>query len=178
MRQSVLIILLLFFSSALFGQDTTQVKISNDSLVVLQKLTSKWLKDFKHCGVKLDGDTIKKTSEFRKLRKDPAYRKIIYGSYNWTNAVDYIKTHETKKYLWNLINMYSSTEKNREFVMKSLVSLNETENVKKLLYETFFTYCFTDPTISTMKRKRPVITHPEVLMKKLSDVKEMRLKIR
>ena len=179
MKRSLLIILLLFSTPYLFGQDTTQTKLSVDSLVVLQKVAEGWLKDFKRKGVIIDGDTIKKTKEYNKLRKDSTYRQLLYPTtYSWEKAAEFIKSKESNKYVWYLINMYSSSELNKQYVIKSLVSFNENTNVKKILYDSFFSYCFTDPSISTIKRKKPVITHPDILMKKFTIVREMRLKIR
>ena len=134
---------------------------------------------FKRKGVIPDGDTIKKTKEYNKLRKDATYRQLLYPTtYSWEKAAEFIKSQESNKYVWYLINMYSSSELNKQYVIKSLVSFNENSNVKKILYDSFFSYCFTDPSISTIKRKKPVITHPDILMKKFTIVREMRSKIR
>lgn len=178
MRIFIFIFFFLFSGNAFCQSDTTQVKISKDSLAKIEKTIKRWQKEFRKKGIMMDGDTLSKNPEFKKLIKDEAYRKTIYPEkYSWEKALEFFKANEMEKYLWFLINIYPTTQLNKEYVIKSMLSFDESVKIDKLLMKSFFTYCFTDPTLGIIKRGKPVITHPELFMKKFKDVKEIKSRI-
>lgn len=164
--------LIIFLPFNLIGQtnkiDLTQ--ISNQNKI---KMTE-WYLALTEKGVLKTGDSIKFSKEFLKVLNEKEYRKILFPKvYSWDQAVLFMKSQQLKQAFWFFINLYPENEKNKEFVIKSILAYDKAFKMDEMLINVFYTYSFMDPEISIITDGKPEVIRPDVLEKKLGHVKEM-----
>lgn len=176
-----LFITLILFSlySHVFGQNNHVGSI--DSITISKEQLSQtldMLKDLNIKGIDVSKDSLIVSEEFIRLLNDTVFRKSIYPTnYTWEQTIEYIKTKELKEAFWYLINLYPTSDKNKELVIKSVIAYDGLLKMDKVLINTFYTYAFTDPESSIMVNNTPEITKPDILERKLETVKELILYI-
>lgn len=172
--------LLFLLTSSLFtfSQDSNNLKTHADSLADLEVKAAKWIKELYEGGLTADSDSVYISAEFKKLINDEIYRKSCYpDEYTVEKTVELLKANQIKKAFWFLINIYPLNEKNKEVVTRTLLLYTKVYEVEKIISASFYTYCYTDPTIGTVKNNKPEILHPEMMEKKLKDTNEIISKI-
>ncbi len=170
----VYLLLLVMISVHTFGQGTVKTKATNDSLAVLEKKSQQWLKELYEGGIWADSDTIHISTEFKKLMSDSTYRSAVYPSvYTWENTIELLKRNQIKRSFWNMINLYSINDKNKELVLNTIMFYTKVYEVEKIVSGAFYTYCYGDPTIGKIKNNKPEILFPDVMEKKLTVANEI-----
>ncbi|WP_372794564.1 hypothetical protein [Lutibacter sp.] len=154
------------------GQTTNSqlgsAKQVNDKAILL------WLKSLNQRGVEMVGDSVIVSEEFEKVFNDKKYRIEIYPKiYTWEKTVEFIKSQEIKIAFWYLINLYSLNNKNKETVIQSILMYDKLFKMDEILINTFYTYSFMDSEINILINGKPEIVHPDILEKKLANVKEI-----
>lgn len=133
-----------------------------------------WLRGLYEPGVQMNGDSIVMNDEAKRLFSDSVYRKIIYPpTYDWDMVKYFIKNQYLQQAFWFLINLYSVNDKNKELVIKTLLTYDKVFNADKILVSAFHTYCFTDPDIAVIHEGQLKVVAPQVMEKKLNALKEM-----
>ena len=172
-------LILLICSICIYGQN--KHVISTDSITISKEQLSQtmdMLKDLSTKGVGISKDSLIVSEEFTGLLKNEVYNKTIYPDiYTWEQTIKYIKAKELKKVFWYLINLYPTSDKNKELVVKSVITYDNLFQMDKVLINTFYTYAFTDPESSIIVDNKPEITRPDILESKLRTVKELVLYI-
>ena len=133
-----------------------------------------WLKDLYEPGVSVLEDSVFVNAEASRLINDEQYRKILYPkTYSWQAAIVFIQKQELKKAFWYLINLYSLNEKNKEIVVKVILSYDKLFKMDKILVSTFYTYSLIDPELGSIVNGQSKITAPHIMEKKLQVLKEL-----
>lgn len=154
-------------SQALYSLDNTIG--TDDSMKIL-----KWYLDINEKGIDKKGDSIIFSKEFVKVLNDEEYRLFIFPeTYKKEVAAYLIDKKLLKQAFWYFINLYPQSDLNKETILKAILSYDQVLKMDEVLVNTFYTYSFMDPEISIIKDGKPEIVHPDILEKKLSDVKEM-----
>lgn len=170
--KKILTLSFLFFSLFGFSQETDSLAIRKKQLQDTQTLT--WLAELSEKGMEISGDSIKTSKEFKRVLADEKYRNLLYPKkYNWDVALFFMKKNMLKQTFWYFINLYPQSTSNKELVMKSILAYEKYLKMDEIMINTFYTFCFMDPEISIIKEGKPEIIHPDVLEKKLSNVKEI-----
>ena len=158
--------------SFIFGQTTNSQTATTVQSVDLKSF--EWLTELTEKGLELTKDSVTITREFQKVLQDENYRATLYpDNYSWEQAIKFIQNKELKKAYWYFINLYPENEENKKLVVKSILTYDQLFKMDEILVNTFYTYCFMDPEINIIKDGNPEIVHPDILEKKLNDVKEM-----
>jgi hypothetical protein len=132
------------------------------------------LKDLSTKGIDLSKDSLYVSEEFNRLLTEEDYFKSIYPEiYTWEQTIKFIETKELKKAFWFLINLYPKSDKNKELVIKSVISYDTLFKMDLVLINAFYTYAFTDPEISKIIDDNPEIIRPDILESKLRTVNEL-----
>ena len=133
-----------------------------------------WLMDLYEPGVTVADDSIFINAESLRLMNDEAYQKLVYPkTYTWPAALQLIEKQELKKAFWYLINLYEINEKNKDLVVKTVITYDKLFKMDKILVSTFYTYSLIDPEIGTIKNGHSEVTAPHILEKKLQSLKEI-----
>ena len=150
-----------------------QSKITLDS--VSSETSIAWIKNLYEPGVRIDEDSISISPEVNLLLTDSLYRASAYPEkYTWEAAVILIQKTELKKAFWYLINLYlTNDQKSKNIVVKTVLAYDRLFIMDKVLVSSFYTYCYTDPEIGTIKNGQPDITKPNVLETKFDAMKEI-----
>lgn len=171
----LLLIILLILSFGIYGQQKS-IKPSDTISITKDQIsqTINLLKDLNSKGADLIKDSLFVSEEFKKLLNDETYRKTIYPDvYSWEQTINYIQTKDLKKAFWFLINLYPTSDKNKELVVRSVITYDALFNMDKVLINTFYTYAFTDPEVSIIVENSPEIKKPDILENKLRTVNEL-----
>ena len=158
---------LIIFQS--IGQ-TTQVSSSeNDNANV-----ESWIDDLYTAGVSIQGDSAILSEEVKLLLTESELYTFMYPKeYTWEVTLALIEKNQIKRAFWYMINLYSTNDKNKELVVKSILTYNKFLDMEKVLTNTFYTYCFIDPQIGTLKNGQPNIIAPHLLEEKLIVVQQL-----
>ncbi|MDA9773718.1 hypothetical protein N9B82_02065 [Saprospiraceae bacterium] len=133
-----------------------------------------WLQALYVHGVEMTDDTIYIREEVLSLLADEDYRNEFYQNQgNWVKTMEYIKGNDLKKACWNLINLSMINEYSQEKVVKTYLTYNKMFDMEKILISSFYTYCYTDPSIGLIEDGKPIIKAPHILEEKLEAVKEI-----
>jgi len=174
LKYTFLLFVFSIHTCVLFGQSSRE-----DSIAVASKIIKEWLIDLNQNGLEIRGDSLIVSQEVLKLMDDEAYRKTLYPEvYTWESAVQFIQREELKQAFWYFINLYPLGPKNKELVLKSVLTYDRLFKMDKLLTSTFYTYSFLDPEIGEFVDGKPEITRPDILDKKLNTVNEINQYIR
>ena len=167
--------LFIIYSLSIFGQSNHTR--SSDSISISKEQLSQTLDMLKRLntkGIDMSKDSLIVSEEFNKILNDENYRNTIYPEvYTWEKALNYINNKDLKKAFWFLINLYPTSDKNKQLVIKSVVTYDALFNMNKVLINTFYTYAFTDPEVSIIVENSPEITRPDILESKLRTVNEI-----
>lgn len=169
-----LTLMLIFLQSALisFSQTPAKANASADSNNTAVKFIKDWQRDFFDEGISLQKDSLRISDESKKLLLDSEYRKSTYPSkYNWQQAIQLMNKMELKKAFWHLLNLYRTDTAHQELVLQTFIMYDSLVDMQKQLINTFYTYALTDPEISVFKKGKLNVVRPDILEKKLSDVK-------
>ncbi len=167
-------LMLICLQSALisFSQTTAKNIASKDTTNTAVKFLKEWEKNFLAEGISIEKDSLHISDESKKLLLDSEYRKSIYpAKYNWQQAIQLMNKMELKQAFWHLINLYRTEPEHKELVLQTFIMYDSLVNMEKILVNTFYTYALTDPEICVFKNSNPKIVHPDILEKKLADVK-------
>ena len=163
---------LVFLVCKSYGQSESYIDYTQYSSEELAAMI--WLNNLYDRGIINKDDSIHTSAEFQKALLDTIYREQIYPeTYNWNDVLDFMKTKELKKAFWHLINLYYKNEKNKENVLKIMLSYIKVLEMDKVLVGTFYTYCFQDPEIGIIVNGKPEIQRPDILEAKLRIVREI-----
>lgn len=133
-----------------------------------------WLESLYEENVTVEGDSVKMGKETERLLTDEAYRQAMYpATYTWDVAVYFISKQDIKRACWFLMNLYLINDKNKEVVIKSLVTYDKLFKMDKILTNAFYTYVLTDPEIGTLADGEFKVTAPHIIEKKLNALKEI-----
>jgi len=138
------------------------------------KIVKDWLTDLNQKGLELNGDSLIINKEVIELLQSQSYRDSIYPAiYSWESALHFIQKEQLKPAFWYFINLYPVNQKNRELVLKSILTYDQLFKMDEVLIATFYTYSFLDPEITRLNDGVPEITRPDILERKLTTVKEI-----
>lgn len=164
-------VILLISTFSVLCQAQTE-KMNNDTLQLLNNL--EWLSNLNEKGLEIDGDSIKIGKDFQKLLTDSAYFNTMYpDNYSWEQTMDFIQKQELKEAFWYMINLYPESEKNKELVLRSVITYDQILKMDEVMVNAFNTFCYADPEISRIENDRPEIVHPDIFELKLGVVKEI-----
>jgi hypothetical protein len=166
-----------FLAIALFscfnGFSQNDLEINKDTLDLLNK-TKKWVTELYEPGLKLENDIVYVSEEFKILLNNKEYRKIVYpDTYTWEMTTALLKASRFKIAFWHLLRLYPQSEKNKELVMRVLITYDQIFKVDKVLSSVLYTYVFCDPEISAFKAGKPEIIRPDLFEAIRSDVLEI-----
>lgn len=164
-------IVILFLSPIFcFGQWADQIPVPSDTSKMSRTLA--WVKELYEPGVRLANDSVMVSAEFKRILKDAQIRKMLFPeTYTWEKTIELLNASKFKIAFWYLINLYPQSDKNKELVLKVVITYDKIFEMDKALTSTFYTYSFLDPRISVIKNERPEVTHPEVFESLMSQVK-------
>jgi hypothetical protein len=147
---------------------TTAINISQDSAVAA------WLEDLYAEAVTVGEDSIVVSPEAKRLLVDEVYRGLMYPKiYSWEVTVELIKRLELKKAFWYMVNLYMADARNKDIVVKSLMTYDRLFKMEKVLVNSFYTYVLADPEIGTLTGGEFKVTAPHIMEKKLNALKEI-----
>ena len=133
-----------------------------------------WLKFLSEKGIEKKGDSIVVSEEYLRVLNDNQYRLIVYPKkYSWEIVAALIKLKQLKITFWQLINLYSSNEENKEAVLKTIVMYDRVFPMDTMLVAAFNTYIYLDPEVSVIKNGDSEITRPDILEEKLRNLNEI-----
>ena len=133
-----------------------------------------WLKFLSEKGIEKKGDSIVVSEEYLRVLNDNQYRLIVYPKkYSWEIVAALIKLKQLKITFWQLINLYSSNEENKETVLKTIVMYDRVFPMDTMLVAAFNTYIYLDPEVSVIKNGDSEITRPDILEGKLRNLNEI-----
>ncbi len=133
-----------------------------------------WLKFLSEKGIEKKGDSIVVSEEYLRVLNDNQYRLIVYPKkYSWEIVAALIKLKQLKITFWQLINLYSSNEENKETVLKTIVMYDRVFPMDTMLVAAFNTYIYLDPEVSVIKNGDSEITRPDILEEKLRNLNEI-----
>ena len=138
------------------------------------KFLNTWTKNLFDPGISVDGDSLHINEEAKKLILDSQYRKNTYPEkYNWPQAIQLLNNMDLKKAFWHMLNLYRTDTTHRTLVVQTFIIYDSVVDMEKLLVNSFYTYALTDPEVCVFKNGKPNIVRPDILEKKLNDVKEI-----
>ena len=136
--------------------------------------TESWVDELYTAGVALNGDSVILSEEVQHLlNKTELYTFMYPEEYTWEVTLALVEKNQLKKAFWYMINLYSSSDKNKELVTKSILAYTSFLDMEKVLTNTFYTYCFMDPQIGTISDGKPTIFAPHLLEQKMHVVQEL-----
>jgi hypothetical protein len=161
-----------FFGLIIFqsnGQTNINVNASNNDQIV-----EAWVEDLYTAGVSYEGDSVSINKEVEiLLNKSDLFMFMYPEKYTWEVTLALIEKNQLKKAFWYMINLYRIDNTNKELVVKSMLTYNKFLDMEKVLTNTFYTYCFTDPEIGTITNGKPEINAPHILEEKLMVVQQL-----
>jgi hypothetical protein len=72
-----------------------------------------------------------------------------------------------------MLNLYLKNDKNKDLVVKSILSYNKLFKMGEIMEATYKTYALLDPEIGIFKNSQTEITSPHILENKLNALKEI-----
>lgn len=165
------------WSSISFIMLQLSVYSQSDSLILAQNENEKvleWIEDLYEHGVSTSSDSIIINEESQRLMSDEDYRDIIYPTvYTWEMTTKFMADQELKKAFWYMLNLYLVNDKNKDLVIKSILSYNRLFKMDEIMEATYKTYALLDPAIGVFKNGQTEITSPHILEEKLYALKEI-----
>jgi len=152
---------MLLFEPA-FSQNTEgQSQDYRDSVII------DWIQDLYSSDLFVEGDSTRYLLEKERLLGDSVYRQLVYPeTYTWPVAAELIKRQELKKAFWYFINLYRDDKKNKDMVLTCFLTYAKLFKMDEVVFNTFYTYCTTDPQISEIKNGEAVMYAPHILEEK------------
>ena len=172
-RVPIILGLIFFYQPlTLVGQDSSSAMTDAQKQEVISTLMA--LGELSKPGLIQQGDSIMQNEEFARLLDDSLYRQQIYPhNYSWEEAGLLLKQKEFKKALWYLINLYPESEENKLKTIQVSLALGSVIKIDEAFTNTFSTYCYTDPEVSTVVNGEAEIQRPDILESKMRDLKEL-----
>lgn len=168
----ILGLIFFYLPLTLVGQDSTSAMTDAQKQEVISTLLA--LGELSKPGLIQQGDSIVENEEFARLLDDSLYRQQIYPhTYSWEEAGLLLEQKEFKKALWYLINLYPESEENKLKTIKVSLALGSVIKIEEAFTNTFSTYCYTDPEVSTVVNGEAEIQRPDILESKMRDLKEL-----
>ncbi len=135
----------------------------------------KWFEDLYVFGVEVEGDSLKIHPDVIKLFEDSAYYALVFPvPYSWEITVAALKAMDFKKAFWYMINLYHiDPAKNREIVLRTILSFKELLEVERLLLSSFYTFAYFSPEHSTLENGKLNVQRPDLLEEKMNTLKIM-----
>lgn len=135
---------------------------------------SQWIKNLTEKGVEIRNDSVFISNDYKRAINDINYRKIVYPKkYKWEYVAACIKMNNLKPAFWHLINLYSKSPKDKEIVLKFIITYDNIFLMDEVLLATFYTYSFMDPETSIINDGQPETIKPDIMDNKLNNVNEM-----
>ena len=126
-----------------------------------------WVQDLYSSDLMVEGDSTRYLEEKRRLTNDDGFRKLVYPeAYTWRVASALIERQELKKAFWYFINLYRDNEENKEKVIKCFLTYTNLFKMDEVIFNTFYTYCNTDPQISKIIDGEPEVFAPHIFEEK------------
>ena len=130
-----------------------------------------WFENLYTHGIRVEADTLILSEEVRHLISDTDAQSAVFpDEYQWEDAITMMKAMDLKKAFWFLINLYPS---DKALVMKTIITYDSLLKMDEALISSFYTYAMIDPHISNINQGKPEVLRPDLVEKKLSDLKEM-----
>jgi hypothetical protein len=172
-RVPIILGLIFFYQPlTLVGQDSSSAMTDAQKQEVISTLLA--LGELSKPGLIQQGDSIVENEEFARLLDDSLYRQQIYPhTYSWEEAGLLLEQKEFKKALWYLINLYPESEENKLKTIQVSLALGSVIKIDEAFTNTFSTYCYTDPEVSTVVNGEAEIQRPDILESKMRDLKEL-----
>ena len=172
-RVPIILGLIFFYQPlTLVGQDSSSAMTDAQKQEVISTLMA--LGELSKPGLIQQGDSIMQNEEFARLLDDSLYRQQIYPhTYSWEEAGLLLEQKEFKKALWYLINLYPESEENKLRTIQVSLALGSVIKIEEAFTNTFSTYCYTDPEVSTVVNGEAEIQRPDILESKMRDLKEL-----
>ena len=172
-RVPIILGLIFFYQPlTLVGQDSSSAMTDAQKQEVISTLLA--LGELSKPGLIQQGDSIMQNEEFARLLDDSLYRQQIYpDTYSWEEAGLLLEQKEFKKALWYLINLYPESEENKLKTIQVSLALGSVIKIDEAFTNTFSTYCYTDPEVSTVVNGEAEIQRPDILESKMRDLKEL-----
>ena len=168
----ILVLIFFYLPLTLVGQDSTSAMTDAQKQEVISTLLA--LGELSKPGLIQQGDSIVENEEFARLLDDSLYRQQIYpDTYSWEEAGLLLERKEFKKALWYLINLYPESEENKLKTIKVCLALGSVIKIEEAFTNTFSTYCYADPEVSTVVNGEAEIQRPDILESKMRDLKEL-----
>lgn len=122
----------------------------------------------------MEGDTLVIGEELHKILNDDEYRNSIFPEiYTWEQVIAFLENQEMKKAFWFFINLYPENDRNRELVIKSIMTYDQVLEMDVVMMNTFYTYAFVDPIVCVINDAKPEIVRPDILETKLNTVQQI-----
>jgi hypothetical protein len=152
---------MLVFESGFSQETEEQSQDYKDSVII------GWIQELYTSDIFVEGDSTRYLLEKEKLLGDSVYRQLVYPeTYTWPVAAELIQRQELKKAFWYFINLYRDDKKNKEMVLKCFLTYAKIFKMDEVIFNTFYTYCATDPQISEIKNGEAIIYAPHILEEK------------
>jgi hypothetical protein len=152
----------MFLFEPAFSQNTEgQSQDYRDSVII------GWIQDLYTSDLFVEGDSTRYLLEKERLLGDSVYRQLVYPeTYTWPVAAELIKRQELKKAFWYFINLYRDDKKNKDMVLTCFLTYSKLFKMDEVIFNTFYTYCETDPQISKIKDGEAIMYAPHILEEK------------
>jgi len=159
-----------FFICLAQGQRQDSAKVNP----AVEKYWKEWVNNLYDAGISMNKDSIHISDEAKKVMQDSSYRTLIFPiAYTWPQAIAFLKQMELKKAFWYLIKLYIQDSSNKSLVIQTVLPFDKAFEMDKVLISTFYTYALLDPQVCIFKNSKVEITHPDILEKEFSQVKEI-----
>jgi len=171
MKYQIFLIGLIFSLSfnMLFAQNTSSVAQSDKDQAIIS-----WLETLSQPGVSLEEDAVVMNAEAERLMTDENYRKEMYPEvYTWEKTMEFISKQELPKAFWYMINLYQDNDKNKELVLKSVLTYEQVFQMDKVLVSSFYTYIYMDLESSVFVDGVPEVISPDIMEGKLNTLKDI-----
>ncbi len=133
-----------------------------------------WLEDLYEHGAQVVEDSVLLNEETMRILNDEDYRAIIYPEvYTWQTTMEFMQRQELKKAFWFMLNLYMTSDENKELVVKSILTYDALFNMNQVMEATYKTYGILDPAIGEIVDGVSHVTAPHVLEQKLLALKEI-----
>jgi hypothetical protein len=159
---------ILFMFSLLFSQNIQGQEVESEEYY------KKWFENLYDPGVIMTKDSLIINEETKRILNDPEYKKILYPEkYTWEQTIIFIQQNDLKKAFWYMINLYGYDEKNKELVLKSLITYDKLLLVNDILQSTFFMYAMHDTVLEPNITTKTQTFDPHSSEEKLNNLKEI-----
>lgn len=133
-----------------------------------------WLEDLYEHGTQVVEDSVLLNEETIRILNDEDYRAMLYPEiYTWQTTMEFMERQELKKAFWFMLNLYMTSDKNKDLVVKSILTYDALFDMNQVMEATYKTYGILDPAIGEIVDGVSHVTAPHILEQKLLALKEI-----